>query len=85
MDVPGARHRLLDAARNVEAEVARHVRILGSGHDDAPDVAEALQRVGGQDPVDRMEGVAAAVGLDVVGVSGELLAEARGDLVAVIS
>jgi hypothetical protein len=83
--VDGARPRdgFLDARRDLEAQVPRHVRVLGTGHDHAPDVAEALERVRGEDAVDGVEGVAMPVRLDIVGATRQVLGEALGDFVGV--
>src|SRR5262245_65362680 len=74
---------LLDTSRDLPAEVLRHAWIFRGSDDDAADVAEALERVSGEDAVDWMKAVAAAVGLEVVGAPGEVFGEAVGDLVGV--
>ena len=83
MDRARPRDGFLDARRDFEAEVPRHVRVLGTGHDHAPDVAEALERVRGEDAVDGVEGVATPVRIDIVWATRQVLGEARGDLVRI--
>src|SRR6266581_1295182 len=83
--VPRARlsDGVLHTRRDLESEVAWHVRLQRSGHDHPSHVAEALEWVGGEDTVDRVEGVAPAVRLDIVGATRQVLGEARGDLVGI--
>src|SRR5438034_7201343 len=83
VDSARLRDGFLDARRDLEPEVPRDVRVLGPGHDHAPDVAEALERVRGEDAVDGVEGVATAVRLDIVRAARQVLREARGYLVGV--
>src|SRR5262245_8312695 len=53
VDLPRTRNRRLHARRHLEAQVERHVRVLGRGDDDAPDVTEPPERMRGEDAVDR--------------------------------
>src|SRR6266571_1176443 len=77
------RHRLLHAGRHLPAQVARHVRIPRTGHDDAADTAQPLERMRRQDAVNRVEGKSMPVRVDMRLVARELLLEAGVDLVRV--
>src|SRR5205809_1479814 len=77
------RHRLFHAARHLPAEMPRHMRVARAGDDDATDAAQPFEWMRGQDRVDRMEGEAMPVGIDVRGVACELVLEAGVDLVRI--
>src|SRR5439155_20329124 len=80
----GERHRLLDTAGHLEAQVARHRRVAWRGDDHAADVAETLEGIDREDRVHGMKAEPRAVRLDVVWPARVVVGEAPHDLVRIL-